>query len=110
MATKRQKQIVEHFIKSESRKALREANEINVQELVDLTDGNDHSGAVLALAKMLKHTQYVKIASAIVQIHNAEGSMPDSISTYRSQILKKLLAVVEQKYGNEVRNQVHGAF
>ena len=64
MATKRQKQIVEHFIKSEAKKALREANVVRTETITKYTEKciND----IAKFSKVDSAADFIKIAEAMV--------------------------------------------
>jgi hypothetical protein len=60
------------------------------KKIAKLTDKNDHTTAVIELAKFLKDTKSIKKLEAIEVIHKVEGSIPLEISKYRDNILKGL--------------------
>ena len=60
------------------------------KKIAKLTDRNDHTTAVMELAKFLKDTKAIKKLEAIEVIHKVEGSIPYEISKYRDNILNSL--------------------
>jgi hypothetical protein len=80
------------------------------KDIADLTDNNDHNGAVMALAKMMGDKSSTVEMEKIQKYHNSKGHMPQSLIKYRSSILNNLLAQAKKKYGDKVAKQLHGSF
>lgn len=81
-----------------------------IKNIADLTDKNDHNGAVMALAKMTGDKSYIEQMQKIQRYHELKGHMPQSLIKYRTAIMKNLLAQVQNKYGNKIAKQVNNAF
>ena len=81
-----------------------------IADIEKYTDRNDHTSAVLTLAKFLGQTKYIKLIEAIQIIHRIEGSMPSEISKYRSILLKDLIDKFKSKYGQDAASKLNGAF
>lgn len=84
---------------------IKEATTISIEtaakKLQKMTDNNQHSETVLELAKLLFDKKYQKIAQAIIDIHDAEGSMPVNLVKYREEIRNKLLDKIKSKFSKE---------
>ena len=83
---------------------------LNFKKLAKMTDRNDHSGALLEAAKMLKAKRLVEVMKGIVAIHKAEGSMPVELMRYRDSIMRRLMKLAKSKLSPEDFTQFHGAF
>jgi hypothetical protein len=81
-----------------------------LDNIKDLTDKNDHNGAVMALAKMTGDKSYIEQMQKIQKYHKLKGHMPQSLIKYRTAIMKNLLAQVQKKYGDKFAKQVNNAF
>jgi hypothetical protein len=101
-------QILENKIRKIYKKILSE--QLNPAAIEDLTDRNDHTGAVLELAKQLNQKDFIKVLEAIEIIHEFEGSMPDEIHTYRKGLKNRLMQLLKSKYSNEEYEAIRLAF
>jgi hypothetical protein len=81
-----------------------------LDNIADLTDKNDHNGAVMALAKMMDDKSSIAIMDKIQKYHNSKGHMPQSIIKYRTDIMKNLLVKAERRYGNKFAKQLQNSF
>ena len=81
-----------------------------IKNIADLTDNNDHNGAVMALAKMMNDKSSTAEMEKIQKYHNSKGHMPQSLTKYRSSILNNLLVQAKKKYGDKVAKQLHSSF
>ena len=81
-----------------------------LDNIKDLTNKNDHNGAVMALAKMTGDKSYIEQMQKIQKYHELKGHMPQSLIKYRTAIMKNLLAQVQKKYGDKFAKQVNNAF
>ena len=81
-----------------------------IKDIADLTDNNDHNGAVMALAKMMGDKSSTAEMQKIQKYHNSKGHMPQSLTKYRSSILNNLLVQAKKKYGDKVAKQLHSSF
>ena len=81
-----------------------------MDNIKDLTDKNDHNGAVLALAKMMDDKSSATEMQKIQKYHNSKGHMPQSLIKYRSSILNNLLAKAKKTYGDNFAKQLQNSF
>ena len=81
-----------------------------IKDIADLTDNNDHNGAVMALAKMMGDKSSTAEMEKIQKYHNLKGHMPQSLIKYRSSILNNLLVQAKKKYGNKFAKQLQNSF
>jgi len=81
-----------------------------IKHIADLTDENDHNGAVMALAKLTGDKSYIEQIQKIQRYQELKGHMPQSLIKYRTAIMNNLLTQVQSKYGNKVAQQLHNAF
>ena len=81
-----------------------------LDNIADLTDNNDHNGAVMALAKMMDDKSSAAEMQKIQKYHNSKGHMPQSLIKYRSSILNNLLTQAKRKHGDKFAKQLHSSF
>jgi hypothetical protein len=81
-----------------------------MDNIKDLTDKNDHNGAVMALAKMMDDKSSAAEMQKIQKYHNSKGHMPQSLTKYRSSILNNLLAKAKKTYGDKFVKQLQNSF
>lgn len=81
-----------------------------LEKIAELTDENDHNGAVMVLAQFLKEKKHIRIMKAIQELHDAYGHMPSQLIDLRTFELKELIKLVAEKYGDEISQKVKGAF
>jgi len=81
-----------------------------VARVADMTDYNDHGGAVLEVAKYFKLKKYVKIMSLVNEIHDIEESMPSELGRYRSTLLDQLLEFAKKNLDQEEYDMLYQAF
>jgi len=81
-----------------------------IENIADLTDNNDHNGAVMALAKMMNDKSSTAEMEKIQKYHNLKGNMPQSLIKYRSSILNNLLVQAKKKYGDKFAKQLQNSF
>lgn len=62
-----------------------------------LTDINDHTGAVLKLAKFLKDPYYITLLNGIVKVHNKLNYLPGEYLSARNFTLNQLLNIAKDK-------------
>ena len=82
----------------------------NYNKLAKLTDRNDHNGALLEGAKIIKAKRLANIMKSIIAIHKEEGSMPVELMRYRDSISRRLMHLAKKKLSPEDYTQFHGAF
>jgi hypothetical protein len=81
-----------------------------IRDIQKNTDTNNHTEAVLILAKFLKDNKKVKILNAIEDITKVEGHTPSYLLQYRNSVLKELLESLKDKYDNNTYMRVSSAF
>jgi hypothetical protein len=81
-----------------------------MDNIKDLTDKNDHNGAVLALAKMMDDKSSAAEMQKIQKYHNSKGHMPQSLTKYRTSILNNLLGQAKKRYGGWLAKQLQNSF
>ena len=53
------------------------------EKMAQQTDDNDHTGALITLARLAELNEFEKVFKGIKVLHNIEGSMPSELSAYR---------------------------
>jgi hypothetical protein len=86
----------------------KEFPQADIDKINDLTDRNDHGGAVKLLAKLLGLKKEEKIMVKIIEIHKIAGHMSPVLISYRNEIRNKCLDLAKKKYSNGI--DVYGAF
>lgn len=81
-----------------------------IDKIAQMTDVNDHTGAAIAGAKLLKHKKLEKIFKAIDTIQELEGHMPKELGDVRYMYQKQLWDYAKKKLSKEDANKFHGAF
>jgi hypothetical protein len=81
-----------------------------MHNIKDLTDKNDHNGAVMALAKMMDDKSSAAEMQKIQKYHNSKGHMPQSLIKYRTSIKNNLLAQAKKTYGDKFAKQLQNSF
>ena len=81
----------------------------NFDNIAKLTDYNDHTGARIEGAKILKDKKLEDVFKAIEVIHSYFGHLPSSLSTIRSEMDKKMFAIAKKKLGKDYES-FHDAF
>ena len=71
-----------------------------IDQIAQLTDKNQHNDSVKMLAQMLGRKPEAKIMDHILAIHKIDGYMYPSLITYRTDVLKKLLKLVDRMFNN----------
>lgn len=66
----------------------------NIQKLTDI---NDHTGAVLKLAKFLKDPYYITALNGIIKVHNKLNYLPAEYLSARNFTLNQLLIIAKDK-------------
>jgi len=84
----------------------------DIAEIADLTDGNDHAGALLVLyEKVLKNRKATNALKAIITLQDYFGHTPDELYKLRFQeFYKPAMKAVEQKFDTATAERIHGAF
>jgi hypothetical protein len=86
----------------------KEFPQVDIDKINDLTDRNDHGGAVKLLAKLLGLKKEEKIMGKIIEIHKIAGHMSPVLISYRNEIRNKCLDLAKKKYSNGI--DVYRAF
>ena len=86
----------------------KEFPQVDIDKINDLTDRNDHGGAVKLLAKLLGLKKEEKIMVKIIEIHKIAGHMSPVLIGYRNEIRNKCLDLAKKKYSNGI--DVYRAF
>jgi hypothetical protein len=76
-------------------------------ELRELTETNQHTEALLQIAKYFKLRKLVKAFEAIETLHVETGSMQSSLYDVRSRFSERLFYCIEQDHGKQVRKQIY---
>lgn len=75
--------------------------ESKVKHIAKLTDENDHTGALMAIANLLDSKKMIKVLKGIKMIADAEGHMPSELMRYRDNMLPELLKLAKKKLSND---------
>lgn len=81
-----------------------------IKEISNLTDQNDHTGAILFLAKELGYKSFIDRANKISIEHENQGYLTMELNDKRYSLLKDLLEAVKVKFGQSVYKKVYMAF
>lgn len=84
--------------------------EKTVKEIAELTEGNNHTEAIVLGAELLGATKYVKIAKLINQIIGLEGHSPSDLSKYSHSIYEEVVKLAKQKLSPEEYELFYRAF
>ena len=87
----------ERQLNVKANKALPDAD---VKKIKQLTNRNDHNGAVLHLAKKLGMKVHIKGMEHIIGLHKALGNMPKGLVDIRKHIYDSLMRVSQELYTN----------
>ena len=68
-----------------------------VNQIEQLTDINDHTGAVLKLAEHLQAIHYVRELLDIDKAHNAMGYMIPTLANRRTDIRNDLIEIISRQ-------------
>jgi hypothetical protein len=82
----------------------------SIQKIEKYTSANDHSYAVLELAKLIGNQKYIKIVKHIDEIHSLEGHLPQHLGKYRKEIKDELLDLATKKFDDETYADIYSAF
>ena len=86
------------------------AEDAVIKRIAKMTDNNDHTGALIELAKLLGNTRTVKILTAIETIHDTEQHLPSHIGEYRAEIRDRLMDDVRKRFGIITLKKIMDAF
>lgn len=76
-------------------------------ELRELTDANQHTEALLHIAKYFKLRKLVKAFEAIETLHVELGSLDFGLCEVRQRLSTRLFSCIEQDHGKQVRKQIY---
>ena len=76
-------------------------------ELRELTETNNHTEALLQIAKYFRLRKLVKAFEAIETLHIEMGSLDFSLEKVRSRFSARLFSCIEQDHGEQVRKQIY---
>jgi hypothetical protein len=82
----------------------------SIQKIERYTSDNDHSYAVLELAKLVGNQMFVKIVKHISDIRDLEGHLPHHLGKYRNEIRDELLDLAKKKFDDETYKAIYNAF
>lgn len=94
----------------ESENIISEGIESEIEDMADMTDNNDHTGALIALATLLKDKVSLKKLQDIKAEQDRAGHLPSTESEARSKIYKVLMASAKAKFDAETYKKIHSAF
>lgn len=93
---------------------INEASEEQIKKAVDkiseLTSDNNHTEAIIELAKFLGNKKYVTILNSINTIHDVAGHMPPQLELYRKEIHMDMMKQIQSKYGKSAFQAFTSAF
>ena len=76
-------------------------------KLRELTDTNQHTEALLQIARYFRWGKLVKAIEAIETQHIEMGSLDFSLYDVRSRFSARLFSCIEQDHGKQVRKQIY---
>jgi hypothetical protein len=76
-------------------------------ELRELTDTNQHTEALLQIAKHFRLRKLVKAFEAIETLHIEMGSLDFSLYDVRSRFSARLFSYIKDQHGEQVRKQIY---
>ena len=81
-----------------------------IKLIAKMTDNNDHTGALIELAKLLGHTRTVKILTAIETIQDVEQHLPTHVARYRQEISDRLMDDARKRFDKATFQKIQAAF
>ena len=81
-----------------------------VNQIEQLTDINDHTGAVLKLAEHLNALHYVRELLDIDEAHNAMGYMIPTLANRRTDIRNDLIEIIARQITPNENILIRSAF
>lgn len=104
----------EKLIENKLRKLILESTDSliypEIKKIAKMTDQNDHIGALIKLAELLKNNKALKVLAGIKMIQDAEGYLPSEISTYRYGWYTQLMSECKSKFNPDVYKKIHNSF
>jgi len=80
------------------------------KKVSELTNINDHGGALLYLAKTLGYKDLEKIIDYINKIHDIEGSIDKDLRNFRTSKMEEVFSRIKKQYGKDVFTKIKSAF
>ena len=71
--------------------------------IADLTDNNDHCGALVVVADLVGIARHKTIARAIMQIRDAVGYVDEHLNAIRNDLYKSLEMAGSARFGDDWR-------
>lgn len=84
--------------------------EKKLKEIASMTDGNDHIGAYIEGAKLLKNKKLENIFTGMQMIQDAEGELPNWMKDARYQYYSAMMKFAESKLSKEDYEKFHDCF
>ena len=81
-----------------------------IYDIADMTDRNDHTGALIAGAEFLGAKKLKRIFAAIDIIRVMEGSLHPTIGKYRSEKSEQLMKLAKKELDPEQFKKFNGAY
>lgn len=85
-------------------------NAKKIDQIAQMTDYNNHNGAMIEGAKLLGAKKLQKIFESIAAIQDAEGSMPPDLMKYRQYKYKEMMKLAKKQMLAGDYSRFHGAF
>ena len=77
------------------------------RKLNRLTQDNDHTEALLVIAKFLNHKRFIRIFEGIKMCHDAEGFIPEPLNSYRYESSKSMEAHGRKLLGADYQRYIY---
>lgn len=82
-----------------------------ISKIADMTDNNDHGGAILAGLKLISAPKdMVNSLKDIMKAHEKAGSMSSSLLKDRKNIYDSMMKIAKKKLSSKDFDNLHGAF
>jgi len=104
------KTTIEILSEASRRNSLSAPFEAAVKKIAKQTDENDHGGAILTAAKLLKNKSIADRVTLVMKLHRIEGHMPMELMQYRRGLYDELMRDAKSSMSTEKFDELHGAF
>ena len=81
-----------------------------IAKIARLTDQNDHTGSILALAEALKQRENVKALEAVEVLHKRFGYMPAGLRAVRDELSASVMAGAKRDTDAATYQRLYRAF
>lgn len=81
-----------------------------VKKIAKQTDWNDHGGAILTAATLLKEKKIADRVKLVMKIHEIEGHMPFPLIQYRDSLYKEMAAEAKKKLSSDEYDRLMSGF